>query len=245
MRPWLCSGPWVTLYCFAWGQRRGVSRGICEWWDGGREQEGAHSREYQNKCKGAAAAETKDRTNREHKLSPTSRRARGSHGHRLLTKQGLCGVQSPSLLLRSSSPKPLLVRPLTQLLPAPCPGGAPPFPAVVPECSMSNCQQPTANNQRPTANHQPLTSLLQHLSTGAFPAFPYLFPRAGPGPSRANSSLPAAGLQHSGTFCSPPRSNPHILSCGLKPCAAASLPWGRAEWPLLQNRRVKAGFSAI
>jgi len=36
MGPWLCSSLWVALCWFIWGQRRGVSRGICEW-----KQEGA------------------------------------------------------------------------------------------------------------------------------------------------------------------------------------------------------------
>jgi len=48
--------------------------------------------------------------------------------------------------------------------------------------------------------------------------------------------------QPPGTFCSPPRSNPHVLSCWLRPVVVASLPWGRAAGPLPQGRRVEAGF---
>lgn len=78
---------------------------------------------------------------------------------------------------------------------------------------------------RPTHhNRQPLTSPPQHLPTAAFPNFSYFFPGAGPGPGRASGSLPAANLTLSGTFCGPRGRNPHVLSCGLKPRAAASCP---------------------
>lgn len=124
-----------------------------EWWGGGRGEEGAHSGEYQNGCKRDMLWQLKKKKNKKQ-----------------TNKQKTKNTEQVPPLPPSQEPQKSHRH---QLLPQQSR-----FPSSflrrVPECSMANCQPPTAIFQQQTASPSPP----QHSSPlpGVCPAFPICRP---------------------------------------------------------------------
>lgn len=212
-----------------------------EWRGGVREEEGPHSREYWNECKGAAEQQLKQKP-REHKLSPTFRRARRSYGHRLFPQQGLHGVRSPCLLLSSSplSPCPCLPSPGC----SPCPAQGAPSPPPLPFplwCRNVPCPTSPANPPQPPAPHLP-TAAPPHRG---FSKLLILLPRGRPWPRQGKRQPPSSKLETLRHLLRPSGEEPTRPKLRAETSCSSIMPWRWAEPPLLWGRRVKARFSAM